>query len=269
MDSCYYYRDYRLPKGNLDPSIDCTYVLIMHDSPREHQIYQHIMKAEPTSRVIFQYNFGYKKCDKTLRENKPNIDLEHANKTVFKHALDRGYKRILLLEDDCEFDERIRDPKIVENLNTFLSEKNPDIYNFGSTFAFPLATDVMTGKEHQLLMYNTASHAVVYSENYMKYAVDHNFMGGHSDFETNRHLSKYTYKFPLAYQKVTETENAKEGWGGAYFLLDNLIVKPTGIDTQVQPGYDKLKTTYDYISVICFITCTVLIVYLIKNNIRN
>lgn len=53
MDSCYYYREYKLPKGNLDSTVDCTYVLIMHDSPREDQIYQHIMKAEPTSRVFF------------------------------------------------------------------------------------------------------------------------------------------------------------------------------------------------------------------------
>jgi hypothetical protein len=269
MDSCYYYRDYKLPKGNLDPSVDCTYVLIMHDSPREHQIYQHIMKAEPTSRVVFQYNFGFKKCQKTLRENKPNIDLEDAYKTAFKHALDRGYTRILVLEDDCEFDERIRDPEIVEDLNTFFIEKNPDIYNLGTTFGFPLPTDVIAGKTHQLLMYNSASHADVYNDKFMKYAMDHDFMMGHSDFETNRHLSKYTYKFPLAYQKIVETENAKEGWGSAYFLLDNLIVKPSGIDKQVQPGYDNIKKAYDYISVICFVSCILLIVYLIKNNIRK
>ena len=165
------------------------------------------MKAEPTSRVIFQYNFGYKKCEKSLRENKPNIDLEDAYKTAFKHALDNGYKRTLVLEDDCEFDERIKDPEIVEDLNTFFIEKNPDIYNLGTTFGFPLPTDVIAGKTHQLLMYNSASHADVYNEKFMKYAIDHNFMGGHSDFETNRHLSKYTYKFPLAYQKVVETDS--------------------------------------------------------------
>jgi hypothetical protein len=261
MDSCYYYRDYKLPKGNLDPSIDCTYVLIMHDSPREHQIYQHIMKAEPTSRVIFQYNFGYKKCEKSLRENKPNIDLEDAYKTVFKRALDNGYKRILVLEDDCEFDERIRDPEIVEDLNTFLNNKNPDIYNLGSFFGFPLPTDVIAGKTHQLLMYNSASHAVVYNEKFMKYAIDHDFMMGHSDFETNRHLSKYTYKFPLAYQKVVETENAKEGWGYVWGIVDSLIVKPSGIDTEVQPGYDNIKKVMDFTVVLSCILCVLIIIY--------
>ena len=128
MDSCYYYREYKLPKGNLDSTVDCTYVLIMHDSPREDQIYQHIMKAEPTSRVIFQYNYGYKKCNKSLRKNKPNIDLEHAVKTMFKHALDSGYKRILVLEDDCEFDERIthnfRQIEFLEKGCTDLSENS-------------------------------------------------------------------------------------------------------------------------------------------------
>src|SRR5210317_428386 len=183
MDSCYYYRDYKLPKGNLDPSVNCTYVLIMHDSPREHQIYQHIMKAQPTSRVIFQYNFGYKKCDKKLRENKPSVDLEDAVKTIFKHALDRGYKRILVLEDDCEFDERIRDPEIVEDLNTFFMEKNPDVYNFGSASPLLSPTDVVLGNKHQRLIWNVHTHATVYSEHFMKTSSNRKFLFDASDME--------------------------------------------------------------------------------------
>lgn len=264
MDSCYYYREYRLPKGNLDPSVNCTYVLIMHDSPREDQIYQHIMKAEPTSRVVFQYNFGYKKCNKTLRANKPNIDLEDAYKTVFKHALDRGYTRILVLEDDCEFDERIRDPSIINDLNTFFIEKNPDIYNLGSFFSFISPIDIISNNTHQLIMYNSASHADVYNDKFMKYAVDHDFMMGHSDFETNRHLSKYAYKFPLAYQKIVETENAKEGWGTVFMLLDKFVVKPSGIDKQVQPGYDNIKKVMDFTAVLSCILCVLIIFYKLK-----
>ena len=103
----------------------------------------------------------------------------------------------------------------------------------------------------------------------MNFAIENDFLMGHSDFETNRHLSKYTYKFPLAYQKVVETENAMEGWGSVYFLLDKFVVKPSGIDKIVQPGYDNIKNTLDTISIICFVLSTLLMVYLIKINIRK
>lgn len=263
MDSCYYYREYRLPKGNLDPSIDCTYVLIMHDSPREHQIYQHIMKAEPTSKVIFQYNFGYKKCDKTLRKNKPSIDLEDAYKTAFKHALERGYKRILVLEDDCEFDERIKDPEIVEDLNTFFIEKNPDVYNFGSASPLISPTDVVLGNKHQRLIWNVHTHATVYSENFMKTSSNRNFLFDASDMETNKYISKFTYKFPLAYQKLTGTENALESYPFLYTLTKSIIIEPSGIDKKVQPGYDNIKKVSDYLAVLSFVLCIILITFLI------
>lgn len=269
MDSCYYYRDYQLPNGNLDPSVDCTYVLIMHDSPREHQIYQHITKAEPTSKIVFQYNYGYKKCEKFLRENKPNIDLEDAVKTIFKHALERGYKRILVLEDDCEFDERITDPEVYQDLNMFLMKNNPSVYNFGSIFPIVSPFDIISNKQHQLILCNFTAHATIYNDKYMKYAIDHDFMLGHADFETNRHVSKYTHNTPLAYQKVEKTENASKGWWYIWDFIENVIVKPYGIDKKVQPGYDNIKKSLDYINIICLLTCIILGIYLIKNITRK
>jgi hypothetical protein len=248
---CYYYEEFHVTQGSLDPSVDCTYVLIMHGSPRKQQIYQNIVKSNLTTNVVFQYNYGYKKCDKDLRKRGPNYDLEDANKKAFKHALDRGYKRILLLEDDCEFDERVRDPKVIEDLNSFLIEKNPSIYSLGTTFSLSSPIDIVTQKKHHLLLYNSAAHAVLYNEDYMRYAIDTDFMLGHSDFETNRHTSKYTYHKPVAYQKVEETENAREGWGYVWPILNNLIVKPTGIDKQVQPGYDIMKTGNDILVLLC------------------
>ena len=248
---CYYYEDFHVTQGNLDRSIDCTYVLIMHGSPRKEQIYNNIVKSNITTNVIFQYNYGYKKCDKTLRKNGPNYDLEHANKTVFKHALDRGYKRILVLEDDCQFDERIRNEEVINDLNEFLLEKNPKIYSLGATFSLSSPLDILTRSKHHHLLFNSAAHATIYNEEYMRYAIDADFMLGHSDFETNRHGSKYTYHKPVAYQIVEKTENATEGWGYAWPLLDWFVLKPTGIDKEVQPGYDILKRNNDYLSILC------------------
>lgn len=261
MDSpCYYYEEFHITRGNLDPSIDCTYVLIMHKSPRKEQIYQNVVKSNITTRTVFQYNYGYKKCDKNLRKEGPNYDLEDAVKTVFKHALDRGYNRILVLEDDCQFDERVLDREVIDDLNTFLIEKNPKVYNLGPTISVSSPIDILGKRKHHLLLYNNASHAMIYNEEYMRHAIDANFMLGHADFETNRHMSKYTYHKPLAYQIVERTENAKEGWGYAWNFLDTFVVRPTGIDKQVQPGYDILKRNNDYLSLLIFVALVLLIV---------
>lgn len=262
-DTCYEHREIELPRGHLDPSVDCTYVLIMHGSPREKQIYQELMKAEPTSKVILQYNQGYKKCDKALRKDGPNYDLEHALKHCFKDALSRGYKRVLVLEDDCEFDERIRDPSVIHDLNTFLVDKDPSVYNLGPFVPVVSPMSKITNRKHQLLLYNAGSHANIYNERYMKHAIDHDFMMGHTDMETNRHMSKYMYKVPLAYQKIIPTENSQQGWGNVWPIVEAIIVKPFGIDKDVQPGYDRIKRTMDFI---VLTICLLIFFYLIKNK---
>lgn len=266
MSDCYYTSSYTIDKGNYDGVIDCTYVLMMEDSKRKKQILRQIENAKITSKVVIQYNRGYKKCEKNLRVNKPNYDLEDALKNVFKHALDQGYSRIMVLEDDCEFDERIRDPTVVNNLRTFLNERDPEIYNLGP-ISIPSPIDVLLHNNHQRLLYTTCAHAVIYNKKYMDSAIHRKFMMGHVDFEHNRTWSKYTYMYPLAYQKFTETENAKEGWGEAYYILDKLMFKPLKMDTQVQPGFDRLKMTFDYVSIILFLLL-IFAIRRIKNYIR-
>ena len=225
----------------------------MHASPREESIRDTLNRAHTTSTVVLQFNRGYKKCDKDLVKNKPNYDLSHAYKTAFQHALNRGYKRILVLEDDCEFDERIHDTGITDDINTFILERNPDIYTLGTPICIPSPLDVIQGSNHQLLLYNTSAHAVIYGENFMAYNIKNTPMLGHIDFETNAHLSKYTYKKPIGYQKFVATDNALNGWGYVYHILDYLIFKPLQLDVRVQPGFDNGKRICDIGSVILFI----------------
>lgn len=261
MTSCYTLKEHvtKTP-GSLDSCIDCTYVLIMEGSSREEDIKTQVETAGITSRIIFQYNPGYKKCEKNLRIKKTNYDLEHALKNVYKHALKRGYERILVLEDDCEFDERIKDPEVLNDLHTFLINNNPSVYNFGSFLLLPNPIDVLRDSKHQLLLYNSSTHATVYNKKYMEWVSKNDCLLGHVDFETNRHVSKYTYRFPLAYQKITETENAREGWGGMYPLLNFLIFKPNNLSYQVQPGYDNIKRLSNMISVLIMF----LLIYLLN-----
>ena len=240
---------YRLVEepGNLETCIECTYVLIMEGSPREKHIREQVSRSGITSRVIYQYNRGYKNCHKNLRVQKTNYDLEHALKNAFRDALSKGFKRILVLEDDCEFDERIRNPVILEDLCSFLMSKNPDVYALGS---FLPVVNPFSFSNNQRLLLHFGAHAIVYNRKYMEWLVKNDCILGHVDLETNRHWSKFTYKLPLAYQKVTHTENVENGWKIPYTILNALIFKPSGIDRQVQPGYDLIKKWSDILVVL-------------------
>jgi hypothetical protein len=267
MSDCYNIQEHvsKTP-GSLDSCIDCTYVLIMEGSSRESQIKEQVKTAGITSRVIFQYNPGYKKCEKNLRVKKTNYDLEHALKNVCTHALNSGCERILVLEDDCEFDERIKNPEVLNDLHTFFINNNPSVYNLGSFLLLPNPIDVLRDSKHQLLLYNSSTHASVYNKKYMEWISTNECLLGHVDFETNRHVSKYTYKFPLAYQKITETENAREGWGEMYPLLNFLIFKPNNLSYRVQPGYDNIKRWADSISVLLLFIFIYLFIYYCAPN---
>ena len=265
MSDCYYTKSYTIDKGNYDGVIECTYVLLMENSKREEQILRQIEDAKITSKVVIQYNRGYKKCEKNLRVNKPNYDLEDALKNVFKHALNQGYSRIIVLEDDCQFDERIRDPIVVNDLRTFLDRRDPQIYNLGTPISIPSPFDILFHERNQRLLYTTCTHAVIYNKKYMDNAIHRKFMLGHTDFEHNRIWSKYTYTYPLAYQLFEDTENKKEGWGYVSFIAD-ILFKPLKLDTQVQPGFDRLKVVFDYISVVLFL---IFLFYIIKKFVRN
>lgn len=266
MSDCYYTKSYTIDKGNYDGVIDCTYILLMENSKREEQIIQQVKKAQVTNQVVIQYNKGYKNCDKNLRVNKPNYDLVDALKTVFKHAREQGYSRIIVLEDDCQFDERIKDPVVVNDLRTFLKKRDPQIYNLGTTLSLTSPLDILLHNKNQRLLYTTCAHAVIYNKTYMDNALTRDFMMGHTDFEMNRVWSKYTYTYPLAYQLLEETDNKREGWGYVSFIAD-MLFKPLKLDTQVQPGFDRLKMTFDYVSIILFLLL-IFAIRRIKNYIR-
>jgi len=253
MTDCYrFIEDVSEIPGNFDRCINCMYVLLMEGSDREAQIREHVAQAGITSKVVYQYNKGYKKCKKKMLKQSTNYDLEHALKNVFRDALARGYKRIIVLEDDCEFDERIRDSYIVNDICTFLVNKNPEIYSLGSNFPVVNPVNILFGSRHQLMLINGGTHAMIYNQKYMEKLLKTDALLGHVDVETNRHLSKFTYHVPMAYQKMIMTENVRNSWSSFYTLMNTLIWKPLGMDTRVQPGYDNIKKWFETFVVIIF-----------------
>jgi hypothetical protein len=143
-----------------------------------------------------------------------------------------------------------------------LDQRDPQIYNLGTTFSLISPTDVLLHNKNQRLLYTTCAHAVIYNKTYMENALTRKFMLGHADLEHNRTWSKYTYTYPLAYQLFEDTENKKEGWGYVSNIAD-ILFKPLKLDTQVQPGFDRLKLAFDYLSVASFL----LLLFYIKRKI--
>ena len=245
---CYRYEYYNFSHGKFDEAVDCTYVLLMENSPREETILNTLSKYKPTSKCIIQYNEGYKKCHKELKKQTPNNDLVHCLKTAFRHALLNGYKRILVLEDDCEFDERINDVFITSDICQFINEHNPDIYSLGSIFLMsPL--DILFSRHCRMYALGM-THAVIYNHTYMSKKQDTDFFMGAIDVEPNLHWSKFTYHKPIAYQTMPDTENSKLGWHipGIKKFTNMLLIDPLQLKTRVQPGFDYLYLIFKVIS---------------------
>lgn len=247
---CYRYEHYNFLYGKFDDIVDCTYVMLMENSSREKTILETIGKYKPSSKCIIQYNKGYKKCKKNIKKQLPNHDLVHSLQTVFKHAIKSGYQRILVLEDDCIFDERINDPEIINDITTFISKKDPKIYSLGTTIHFPVPWDPIISKHHRLL-YGTCAHAMIYNLKYMTETCDIDFMGPGTDIEINRHWDKFVYYKPIAYQIFPDTENSQIGWiiPGLKQITNFLLFKPTGLTHKPQPGFDIITIIFQILSV--------------------
>jgi hypothetical protein len=259
---CYRYEYYNFSNGKFDDIVDCTYVLLMENSSRERSILETVSKYTLTSKCIIQYNKGYKNCKKDLKKQLPNHDLVHSLQTVFKHAIKSGYQRILVLEDDCTFDERINDPKVINDISSFIYNNDPKIYSLGTPFHFSFPWEILFSNNQRLLFTGT-THAIIYNIKYMKEKCDTNFLDNSTDTEFMRHWDKFTYYKPLAYQTFPDTENSGSWFFGLGLkpFLNRVLFHPLELDKKAQPGFDKIILINKSI---CFIIFLLLLYYLKK-----
>lgn len=251
--SCYRHEYYTFPRGKFDDIVDCTYIMTMENSPRTKTILETFTKYTPTSKCIIQYNKGYKNCKKNLKQQLPNHDLVHSIQNVFKHAIKSGCQRILVLEDDCMFDERINDPEIINDISKFINNNDPKIYSLGTLFHLTFPWEPIVSNHHRLI-WGTCAHAMIYNLKYMIETCDIDFLGSGTDVEINRHWDKFVYYKPIAYQTFPDTENSRTGWiiPGLKSILDLLFFIPTGLTHKPQPGFDILTIIFQILSVLLF-----------------
>ena len=112
----YYFKEYNNDKGIFDTIVDITYILLMENSPREKSVLDNIHKFKLSKKVIIQYNKGFLNCKKDLIQQTTNYDLSDAYNNVFIDSLKNNYNRILVLEDDFMFDDRILNKNTLKDI---------------------------------------------------------------------------------------------------------------------------------------------------------
>ena len=222
-NNCYTYKFLELPRGKLDSCVDATIVLTMKNSDRHQQILHEIKGAELTSNVFFQINEGYKKCEKPLDKQSPEYDLNHALKTAFKFALDNNLKRILVLEDDCEFDQNsLAKPQTTVDICSFMKRVNPEVYNLGQ----PIGTVVPYGLKHvKIIGFVNGTQSIIYNDKHMIKRLHTKDKSPHVDFALKDYNDKYAYYRPLTAQKFEQTENS-DTWGELFGISFFKILEP-------------------------------------------
>jgi predicted nucleic acid-binding protein len=226
-----------------DDSIQATYIIHLEGNGRLEKVKEQLNSFQPTQKIYILHNKGYKKCDKTPEIDKPPLDLVDAFLEVFRHAQERGYGNILVLEDDFRFDTKILIPEHRDEVASFLTEhKNEDfLYKIGCLPIFMAPMDIHL--KHYVLELGVGMHAVVYSQKLREriLKIEPNNLKDW-DIYHNFHSREYTYYTSLCYQIFPQTDNQNK-WATDYWYLKPLVplgielIKGLNLDSQVEPGY--------------------------------
>ena len=111
----------RLEKKNFknsmfQQSIDATYIIHLENNGRLPLIEKQLKIFQPTNPVYIVFNKGFKNCQKILPYQVPARDLVDTFFFVFQDANEKGYKNILVLEDDFIFSNEIFQENHLSNI---------------------------------------------------------------------------------------------------------------------------------------------------------
>ena len=253
--SSYYFKEYNYSNGIFDNIVDITYILLMEDSPREKQVLENIETFKLSKKVIIQYNKGFKKCKKDLIKQTTNYDLSDAYNNVFLHSIEHNFKTILVLEDDFMFDQRIYDKNIIHDIEKLYQTVDVNIFNLGTALAVLKPLSIIYNLYNcKKLIVGSQSHAVIYSRkfidkytnNYKQKKIKVHYDLNFSEFFID---NIYTYKIPLSYQLLYETENFKQWHLNKYVMV---FIKLLKLDKTPQPGFDILYKLQYIFSAVCY-----------------
>lgn len=274
---CYSFKYIKYGDGIFNDTVDATYVIHLKGNGRYENIIKQLNEYHLTNDVYILMNDGYKKCNKTKNIVYPADDLIDAFFQIFKHASEKKYDNILILEDDFIFTDKIKDNNHVENINNFLNKKKGEdfIYYIGCLpwLLVPTFYDINT----YYATCSTGTHSVIYSkknrESCMKKYYDAMYETRDWDVLNNVYsANRYAYYRPLCYQIFENTENSRN-WGSFNIIFKFLAViikyifSLLQLDKNIEPGYSILYA----FSKLLFLILVILAVYIvikIKNRLK-
>jgi hypothetical protein len=205
----YNLKKYNYSAGIFDNSIDATYIIYLEGNTKRYKnIINGIQNIKPTKTIYILFNKGWKKAKKSSYITNTAKDLVDCNINIFRHANNKGYKNILILEDDFMFDDKLKERDIQQNINNFL------INNIKNSFSFYLGTIPFIFMPYNFNinkgLLNIYTHSVIYSQKYRKSVLNYNYKNIFcwDMFQNYFNMNKYYYNIPLAYQIIEETENS-------------------------------------------------------------
>ena len=238
-----------------DDVINATYVIHLEGNNRYENILKQIKKYKTNNKIYILHNKGFKTGLKQKYIDKPPLDLIDAYLTCFKHASNNNYKNVLIFEDDFICDEKLLDKSIANDITNFIKSTTKQnerwFYYLG---VLPYITSISFGN-HRKLFIGIGTHAVIYSEEFIKYALSYT----QTDIDDwDSFLTKYTFLYNtkrfmydkcLCYQPFPETENSKF-WGYELgelgilaFEISKNILKLFKLDTDPEYGFNKAYDT--------------------------
>lgn len=252
-------------EGLFDDCVDSAFLLTMENSKRDWK--KEYSKHIPCSRLIVQYNKGFRECSKPqLFEQSTDSDLTDALTNVFLMALSLNYQRILVLEDDFTFDEYTT--KDTTRISDWICKHFLDVYNLGP---LPHFIALPVGYHFRTLYFFT-SHAVIYcNPNYMKRFVMDVLKGTKKivadRWWNNYPCVKYHYYKPIAFQIFEVTANSMCWCSNGLRVLIKLL--------QLDINYYNYSNVYHLINFlnICvlpifIIVPLVLIIRVVRSNVK-
>jgi len=238
---CYNFLLYNFEDGFFEKSVSATYIIHLKGNGRYRDIQDQLKTYHPTNTVYIVENKGFKECSKILPEQKSPYDLTDAFLQVFKHANDENYQHVLILEDDFMFRETIKEPRVHDDINDFLTTKRNErfVYYLG---CIPYI-QTMGYSNHNMLWLSGGTHACIYSRKLREYVLQHYAPTDIIDWDVfnnmNAHrYARYVYYQPLCYQLWSVTENSKH-WYNPLGLADIIkyIIRSFELDSKVEPGH--------------------------------
>jgi hypothetical protein len=235
------------PAGLFDTVCDACFVLLCCEASgwaREPSIRATLRELRPCARTELYFFKG--------GSGPPPLDLALNLLHLFEEACSRGYRRVLVLEDDAEVHPAFRASHAAE-VAAFVRRTDPEVYGLGN-HATPTPLTVWAKHQKAAFGFVASAHAMLYSSAYMQKVLRRQaeLLSRNPHYDTwPQFLRAQTYRFhvPLVVQKFPRTAN-RDAWdvGGPTSALARgakraalrghlAFIRATKLDTQVEPGW--------------------------------